>query len=465
MGKQKQKKAARRDEAPPQVTAPPPRPVEKPAFWFGFEVSWSKLLAARVVIFTLLALDALLAIRHAPRYGAGGFNVAQLPFLDRLGPTRISYLVGELLNATLFTFAALGVATRFVVPAAAAIYAWLYLGSQLDSYQHHYLVALILLLASFVPWQRPVDAKPATPVRSWALRLILVQLGILYFWAAISKLDPAWLDGRTLGGQIKVGADTLIDVRSLIDSTIGIRAMSNLVVLVELALAFIVWMPRAWFVAAPLGILFHLGIVLSGLEIGLFAWLMIGFYTLLLPDRAWIFLGEELARFGKARRIPPLAAPFCALAALGLAAVTRTDHALAVACVVVAVTFAAAMWRGGMEAVGRAGVACVVAVGLWLVVDRTSAVTTDYYKFWGGSARRLGDLDGAERAYRRMVDVAPDDVLGHLQLGRLLLGRGDELDGMAELHEAQRVAPKDRRAFDEETRYLQAHGRASQPVK
>lgn len=453
MGKQKQKKAKRRDEAPVVVKAPPP--VEKPTWWFGFEVTWSKLLAARVVIFTLLALDALLAIRHAPRYGAGGFNVAQLPLLDGLGPTRISYLVGELLNATLFTFAALGVATRFVIPAAAAIYAWLYLGSQLDSYQHHYLVALVLLLASFVPWQRPAGAKPDTKIASWALRLILIQLGILYFWAAVSKFDPAWLDGRTLGNQIPA----TLEIRKLIDSTIGISAMSHVVVVVELVLAVAVWNPRAWLVAAPLGILFHLGIVFTGLEIGLFAWLMIGFYTLLLPDRLWIWLGSQLTPLGRSRRIPPLAAPFCALGALGLAFVTRTHHALAVACAVVAVTFAIAVARGGMEAVGRAGVACVVAIGLWFFVDRTSTVTFDYYKFWGGSARRLGDLEAAERAYRGMVDVAPNDAVGHYQLGRLLLARGDELDGMAELHDAQRLDPKDRRAFDEEATYLKAHGR------
>src|SRR3569623_3614377 len=119
-------------------------PPEQPAFWFGFEVAWAKLAVGRVVLFGLLALDALLQIRHAPRYGAGGFNAAQLPFLDALGPTRVSYGVGELINAYLLTLAAFGVATRWVLPPAAAIYAWLNFGSQLASYQHHYLVSMIL---------------------------------------------------------------------------------------------------------------------------------------------------------------------------------------------------------------------------------------------------------------------------------------------------------------------------------
>src|SRR3954471_19925088 len=119
-------------------------PAEQPAFWFGFDVAWLKLLVFRVVFFGMLAIDALLQIRHAPRYGAGGFNVAQLPFLDSIGPTRGSYEVAQLISAYLFVLAALGVATRFVLPVVTTIYAWLYFTSQLDGYQHHYLVALLL---------------------------------------------------------------------------------------------------------------------------------------------------------------------------------------------------------------------------------------------------------------------------------------------------------------------------------
>src|SRR6185436_6474010 len=186
-----------------------------------------------------------------------------LRFLDALGPGRVGYEVGQLSETYLFTLAALGLSTRTVLPIAAALYAWLYFGSQLDSYQHHYLVALIVALACFVPWRRPRDSTPATPVRSWALRLILVQLGIMYLWAAISKLDPAWTSGQTLGSQL-TGS-----LRSLIDGTVGIRAASLGVIAAELVLAGTIWLRPAWRIAAPLGIALHVGIVASGLEIGL----------------------------------------------------------------------------------------------------------------------------------------------------------------------------------------------------
>src|SRR5262245_41548316 len=61
-------------ERTPQPPSPALGPAEDPTFWFGFEVSWAKLLVARVVLFSLLAIDSLMQIEHAPRYGAGGFN-------------------------------------------------------------------------------------------------------------------------------------------------------------------------------------------------------------------------------------------------------------------------------------------------------------------------------------------------------------------------------------------------------
>ncbi len=455
-----------------QSPAPPPAVVESPAFWFGFEVAWAKLVAGRTILFALLAIDALLAIRHAPRYGAGGFNVAQLPFLDGLGPTRVSYAIGQLLLADLFVLAACGVATRFAVPCATAIYAWLYFGSQLDSYQHHYLVSLLLLIACFVPWQRPASATAATPVRTWALRLFLVQLGILYLWAAISKMDRAWLDGHALGMQILPQPDRLIDLRALLDGRLSITKLAKLVLMTELTLAFTVWLRPTWPVIAPIGILFHLGIVFTGLEIGLFAWIMIGVYAFVIPDRVWVGLAElppsriairMFGRLGRAlegRAGVVVGGVGCVLA-LVLATVSRFDHAVAVGVAMLVVAIAlAAIWRRP-RAIAWLGIAQVIATLAWLAVDRETTVVVDYYRFWGGSSRRLGNLGDAEAAYRRLIEVAPDDDTGHYQLGRVLLPT-DSTGGLEELHAAQRVAPDRARAFVAEARWLVNQHRAAE---
>jgi hypothetical protein len=446
----------------PVATLPPP---EQPAFFYGFDVTWVKVALLRVVVFSLLAVDGLLDVAHAARYGAGGFNVAQLPLFDAIGPGRAGYEVGQLLSAYLFILAACGVATRVVLPLATAIYGWLYFGSQLDSYQHHYLVFLVLVLSCFVPWQRPADATPATPVRSWALRMILLQLAILYFWAAVSKMTPAWLDGRTLSKQMAPG------MRSLINATVGMTGASWLVIATELTLAATIWNRRLWVLAAPLGLALHVGILKTGLDIGLFAWIMIGLYILVVPDAVWVWLAER--RFMRGVRAAfrvvtswfggSLAFVLWVIAAsIGavLAMVSHFEQGTAVGlwlivALVIATVFAIVRKRTRVAALA---VAHLLAFVMWTVVDRSTSTALDYYRLWGGSSRRLGDAKTAEAAYRRATEIAPDDGNAYYQLGKILLSREAGDEGIAMLHRAQDLEPLKARAYVAEARWLAAHG-------
>jgi hypothetical protein len=470
---EKPKQAAAAPKPEPKLEPAKPKqaklpPAPEPTFWFGFEVSWAKLALARVVLFGLLAVDALMQIRHAPRYGAGGFNVGNLGIFDSLGPTRGSYQVAELLNAYLFVLAACGVATRLAIPAAAAIYGWLYFGSQLDSYQHHYLVSMVLVVACFVPWRKPGDATPTTRIRTWAVRLLLIEVAIMYLWAAISKMAPAWLDGRTLGAQIGGTA------RQLIDSTVGIKLASLSVIAVELGLAATIWIPRAWRFAAPVGILFHLGILATTLEIGLFAWIMLGIYTLALPDAFCLWLAETApvvvlreqwtALERRASREPWLVWLVAVATSVVLAVVCRFHHALVVGCVLAVVPVMSALVLRGSRRLAWVATAHLLAFATWTMVDRTTTLAVDYYKYWGGNARRLGDKDGAERAYRELIELEPDQGNAHYQLGQLLLARGDEAEGLDELHAAQRLEPKQARPFTAEARWLAARGRRDEAI-
>jgi tetratricopeptide (TPR) repeat protein len=444
-------------------------PAEEPAFWFGFSIPWAKLVLARFVVFALLAIDALTDIHHAPRYGAGGFNVPHVAFLDAVAPGRAGYAIGQLVLAYLFVLAAVGVATRYVLPIAAALYGWLYFSSQLDSYQHHYLVWLLVLLACFVPWQRPADAMPRTPVRSWALRLLYIQLALLYFWAAVSKLNGAWLDGTTLSGQLDG------KVRSLIDATVGIAGAAWLVVLTELALAATVWHKRTWPIAAPLGIALHAGILATSLDIGLFAWLMLGVYILIIPDRVWTWLAEtkplDFVR-GMSRVIADwfsgAAGWFLLVVAAGLglvlAAVSRFDHGWAVGLVLLAALFVASIVLRKRVSIAALAIAHLAAFAMWTGVDRSTKVASDYFRLWGGSSRRLGDPKTSEHAYRRMTEVAPTEGGGWFQLGRLLLERGADDEGITALRKAQDLEPLRARAYVAEARWLATKGRTDEAI-
>ena len=467
----RQRAGARRGDAravgPAPVAAPIAAPTrraddDRPAFWFHFDVTWAKLALGRALLFGILAVDAVLQIRHAPRYGAGGLHVAQLPGLDALGPTRDSYGVGQLVEAYLFVLAGFGIATRTVVPVAAGIYAWLYFTSQLDSYQHHYLVALLLVIACFIPWTRPASARPDTRVRTWALRLLLVQIAIVYLWAAISKLDGAWLDGKAL--SLQLGGSTL---DSVIAHTVGWPLAAKLVVGVELVLAATVWLRPAWIVAAPLGLALHIGIAFSGLEIGRFAWLMIGLYAFVVPDRIWVALANLRPVRALAAVIPRGGGWPCFLAIIAaaslLAMLCDLDHAPLVGIALAIVALAIARARRGAN---LAPVACahLAAIVLWNVVDRVGTVSADYYNLWGGSALRLGDLEGAEHAYRALAALDRDDGNAHFKLGRVLLeeDRGDA--GLVELRAAQRLEPRAARAWLREAQWFADHARPAEAL-
>jgi hypothetical protein len=470
LGKQRREAQRREREAVAKTLPSGPAPDE-PAFFFGFEITWAKLVLARVVLFSMLAFDALRQIEHAARYGAGGFNVAQLSVFDAIAPGREAYSVGQLISSYLLVLAACGVATRIAVPLATAIYGWLYFGSHLDSYQHHYLVFWLLVLASFVPWQRPPDATPATPVRSWAMRLILIQLAVLYLWAAISKMSGAWLDGRTLSAQM-TGT-----MRSLITGTVGFAAASWLVLLSELALAATIWWRRGWLVAAPLGLALHLGIVGTGFEIGLFAWLMIAIYILVIPDRVWVWLAElrPLAAFrgvvGVVANWFHGGARFAVWVTAGgiatvLAMLSRFDHGPAVGlwlviALIVGTVFAVVRKR---THVAWLAVAHLLAFVLWTAVDRSTSIASDYFRLWGGSAKRLGDAKTAEAAYRRMTEIAPSDPQGFYQLGKLLLQRNAGDEGLAALRRAEDLEPLRARAYVAEARWLASHGQLQEAI-
>ena len=428
-------------------------------FFMGFEVPWQKLLAARVAIFLVLACDAVLQIGHAPRYGTG-FNVAQLPGFDAIAPGTVAYEVGQLLTGYCLALAAFGVATRFVVPIAALLYGWLYFGSQVDGYQHHYLVFIMLVVASFVPWERPAGAVGDTPVRSWALRLFLVQLGIVYFWTAVAKLDGAWLDGSTLGRQMTGG------LRSMVDSTIGIKAASVSVPLVELVLAGTVWFKRTSFIAAPLGILLHCGIVAMGLEIGLFAYLMLACYLLVIPDSLYRFIATD--KPGPLAELMAKPSWRVAGAAMGIGfalfAFLRLEQARPVG-IVAAVGYAAIVWRTWRtEGTPRIaiGLAHIAAMLLWIGIDRLGGVAIDYYRFKGSMEKRFGDKAVSEAAYARLVEIAPEDGNAHYQYAKVLLDANKGDAALVELRAAQRYEKTKARSFLLEARYLAGVGKVAE---
>ena len=408
-------------------------------WWLDFELSRDHLAVFRFVFFAVLAVDSFLQISHAPRYGAGDFNVPHFAWLP-LPVGREAMLVIDLLLTHLFVLAAFGVATRWVVPLAAALDAYYYFSSQLDSYQHHYLVVLLLVTASFVPW----DARDRY-VRSWALRVLFMQVAILYLWAAIAKLHPLWLDGTTLKSQLgKPWA------RDLVEDTVGYAAASWGIVLVELALAA-AWLTRRLPLAAlAVGVGLHVGIERSGFQIGLFSYIMLALYLLMLPT-AWIRLPRP--------ELPRGAAAIIGLGvSLVLGAILWTINPVPVSGVVIALTSAIAIAAYVKERTVVAGgahlAACLLAFGLGHGTDQA----VDYYRYWAGSARRLGDTAEMLRAYRALLEIEPGHNSANYYVAQDELATGDLDRALVHFRRTREAEPDSPRALLGEAKVWIARG-------
>jgi hypothetical protein len=131
-------------------------------YWFGPVAPIRPYLLVKGGL-CLLAFDAwMLRVLRGGRYGEGGFNVAHFRWLDTLQPLPSPGLyVGLMLAVGMLAMVCVLADTG---PWALALLAlmWTYgwAMSMHDSYQHHYLLSLILTALVFLPRLRVHDVYP-----------------------------------------------------------------------------------------------------------------------------------------------------------------------------------------------------------------------------------------------------------------------------------------------------------------
>ncbi len=371
----------------------------------------------RLVFFLILALDCWLGLPHLGRYGAGHFNVSHLHALDRwlFAPEASWTVASALVCGWLSLRVAFGVATRSSLTALSLLYGASYFSSQLDSYQHHYLVAVLLAVLAAACWMEGSQELP-----DWSLRLVRAVLAVMYLWAGVAKLDPLWVDGSTLAVELTsehAKALVLACAELLRTSPSAIYAAASIAALsLELVLPLLLLVRRFRWFTCLVGVFFHLTIELAGFRIGLFSYYMVAVYlSLMLPDVVLARLPRTRAR---AESPAPLFAALGAIvAALALGSVPVEGSVLAGALVLALAL--PGPWPGRRRALaqGAFGVAA-------LVLFSTSDLTRDYWKYKGGDARRRGDLPVAVRAYEEVTVQDPEYLTGWVRLGDLYLRQG-----------------------------------------
>ncbi|HET8783505.1 MAG TPA: HTTM domain-containing protein [Pyrinomonadaceae bacterium] len=134
---------------------------------------------------------------------------------------------------------------------AAAMGIPLVLDQQLYS-SHLYLLCLIVLLLTLAEIGRPAQSSS---VWRWPILLLQLQLSIVYFFAAITKMNSVYLGGYMLGANLRRNMPAIAFNPRLLS------AMAVASIVVELFLAGAFWVPRLRKTAVVIGLLFHMAMI------------------------------------------------------------------------------------------------------------------------------------------------------------------------------------------------------------
>ena len=246
-----------------------------------------RLGLVRLALGFFLFRQALHDVQHATDWGYFGtrFHIPMLA--EAWVPSATGFALVEAALLALGALVVIGVAARpsLFVSGVAGIYL---LACDRMRYHHHiYTLYLMAILLAFSPcdrswargrrWAR--DDERTGPL--WAMRLLQLQLSIIYLASAGSKLlDPDWRSGRVLADRVlRFGHHAVARgvpqlIVDLLRSPLGGHLMAKGAIVTELGLAVALWHPRTRRLAAWVGISFHVVIDLTtGVDI--FSWLSI----------------------------------------------------------------------------------------------------------------------------------------------------------------------------------------------
>jgi vitamin K-dependent gamma-carboxylase len=199
----------------------------------------------------------------------------------------------------------LGLFYRFATVAFFLLFTYQFLLEQARYLNHFYLIVLMSLLLCFVPAHRAfsLDARLRPETRSetvpaWSLWLLRVQIGLVFFFAGVAKLNGDWLRGEPLRAWLAERTDFPVIGRWFTEDWAPYLFSYG-----GLFLDLLVFPLLLWRRTRPFAFLAALGFHLTNsqlFQIGIFPWLMIG-CCLLFFDPDWPRRLLGYARLGRAR--------------------------------------------------------------------------------------------------------------------------------------------------------------------
>lgn len=185
----------------------------------------------------------------------------------------------------------LGIFYRFATTIAALCISYIFLVDITNYLNHIYLVIIMSYMMIFIPahrgwslyaWLNKKKAQATVP--GWAVWALRFQLGIVYFYGAIAKMNVDWINGMPLYDWFKDHGDEF-PLEAFVSSTAGVYFFTYAGLLYDLLVVpFLLYKPtRA--IAFCLTLSFHLT-NFHLFNIGIFPWFMIGATTIFF-DTDW----------------------------------------------------------------------------------------------------------------------------------------------------------------------------------
>jgi len=182
----------------------------------------------------------------------------------------------------------LGLWYRQAAPLLFLSFAYVFLLDETNYLNHFYLIVLLSFLMTFLPAHRAfsIDSRRVPALRSptvpaWTVWLLRAQIGIVYFFGGVAKLNRDWLRGEPMGSWLIERSDFPWLGDLFADGRGGtLFAYGGL--LLDLGAPFLLLFRRTRPAAFALVVGFHL-VNARLFSIGIFPWFMIAATTIFLP--------------------------------------------------------------------------------------------------------------------------------------------------------------------------------------
>jgi hypothetical protein len=148
-----------------------------------------------------------------------------------------------------------------------------------------HLALYLTLMPAGETWS--LDARrrgTSSPRAPWGLRMLQIQVSIIYFFSVVAKLHgDSWQDGTAVGRALQLADLQRIVVPEALSTSTTLSALATYgTIVVEGALVFGLWLPRFRWVAMAAGVSIHLGIEAT-LLVGWFSLTIIACYLAFVP--------------------------------------------------------------------------------------------------------------------------------------------------------------------------------------